>query len=77
MKPVEHARRIRKRRWQEALTKTQAKAHQFFVPRFLEPQPLGCLPLLQNYLASDLRASDYITSPHASIGRGNKQRQDV
>jgi len=33
MKPVEHARRIRKRRWQEALTKTQAKAHQFFMPR--------------------------------------------
>ena len=37
-----------------------------------EPQPLGCLPLLQNYLSSDLRASDYIASPHAIIGRGNK-----
>jgi len=33
MKPEEHARRIRKRRWQEALTKPQAKAHQFFMPR--------------------------------------------
>jgi len=32
-----------------------------------EPQPLGCLPLLKNYLSSDLKASDYIASPHASI----------
>jgi len=69
MKPVEHARRIRKRRWQEALTKTQAKAHQFFMPT--------APGLSASAATSDLRASDYIASPHASIGRGNKQRQDV
>jgi len=59
MKLVEHAKRIRKRRWQEALTKTQAKAHQFFMLRGTTAS-----------LLSDLRPSDYIASPHASIGGG-------